>query len=1208
MANRNINLGTFDFKTDNLDSKLVELRRQMTILKNEISTMRKEASDSEKEFVKISQALMAMEEAGEEASEEYQELAAQAEELNESLNAQVGLLEVTESQLRITQQEYREVSNIVNALTDSQNELNSVQMRANQLLEAENTSIAAARQSNKDILALRNQLNPAIKEEADLIELLNNRLDENNEFIKNNASAYERQKINIGNYSESIQDALSKIDPFNFSLSQFITISSEAGGSGAALSGIFGQLRDGIIGMTRAAISFIATPIGAAITALAGVGLVAREFWNYNKAIQETIVLTERLTGITGDAGDSIRQQAQAISDTFGTDFEETLITAQKLVQNFGISYDNALSLIQDGLAQGGVANKEFFDSLKEYPVFFQQAGFSAQEFVDVVNAGFDLGIYNDKLPDAIKEAGISLQEQTKATRDALVNAFGATFTDDVLKRVRTGQTSVKDALNEIAEASKEANLNQQQLATLTADVFRGAGEDAGGALKVFEALNAAQEKNNKTLTETEKYYQDLAKANAELAKARDEAFKSDGLISFQQQLELLWTKVQTVFYNTVAWLRDAYEWYNRTIETSKSLNAIWATVSDLSQKIQGFIQKMGVSFKQLGDAIGISSGESNDFLRVVANLIDPVKKLEAGVKLLSNLFDFFATNVESAITNLTAFGKTAKQVYQDVSKLNFSNLTNIGKTFKENRKAIEEERETILARNEAMEAFNSLNDLLIGKLQQTANASKVTADSQVADTKKLDKAKQDAFDAEIKRMQEAIDLFRSQQGFRKKDLEEQLEIERRIAQDSIAILNKELANKKISREKYQAEVNKINMELAQMEAELVIQNAADELEEWKRLNETKLENGKVWNEESVALELERLNEQQRLQMEYELERFNRGLQTEREYQAQLLQITTETETKKKEIEDAFDAQKKAERLALRESEFQAELLRMQEEGATRWEIEQAQRDEQYQLEIEKLAEQREQNLISEELYQAQLANIEKKWNQENAQAKIQIEEQVQSAKMQIASQAFNMLADAAGKETELGKAAAVAQATINTYQAATAAYSAMAGIPVVGPALGAAAAALAVATGLMNVKKIVSTKTPKAPTIQGFATGGIVTDGVPIQRSNGDDVLITAKRGEVILNQRQQSIIGTQMLRMAGVPGFATGGVVGSNTALIQNDITQRSQQIDLSETISEAVRQGAMEGSRQGSAEGSQTGLADLSTNMDISRKATF
>lgn len=54
-----------------------------------------------------------------------------------------------------------------------------------------------------------------------------------------------------------------------------------------------------------------------------------------------------------------------------------------------------------------------------------------------------------------------------------------------------------------------------------------------------------------------------------------------------------------------------------------------------------------------------------------------------------------------------------------------------------------------------------------------------------------------------------------------------------------------------------------------------------------------------------------------------------------------------------------------------------------------------------------------------------------------------------------------------------IGKAAAISEATINTYRAAQGAYSAMAGIPIVGPALGAAAAALAVTAGLANVARI---------------------------------------------------------------------------------------------------------------------------------------
>src|SRR5690606_23202755 len=215
-----------------------------------------------------------------------------------------------------------------------------------------------------------------------------------------------------------------------------------------------------------------------------------------------------------------------------------------------------------------------------------------------------------------------------------------------------------------------------------------------------------------------------------------------------------------------------------------------------------------------------------------------------------------------------------------------------------------EDEKELEMLRAERLKNEDKLVDV---QRENIRIINSIRSDAANQEKKRIDdaeKRREQNFQNEIRRMRERIDLFRSEQGFRKKDLEEQLEIERRIAQDSIAILNKELANKKISREKYQAEVNKINMELAQMEAELVIQNAADELEEWKRLNQAKLENGKIWNEEMVASELERLNEQQRLQMEYELERFNRGLQTEREYQQQILNITTETETKKKEIED----------------------------------------------------------------------------------------------------------------------------------------------------------------------------------------------------------------------------------------------------------------------------------------------------------------
>lgn len=58
----------------------------------------------------------------------------------------------------------------------------------------------------------------------------------------------------------------------------------------------------------------------------------------------------------------------------------------------------------------------------------------------------------------------------------------------------------------------------------------------------------------------------------------------------------------------------------------------------------------------------------------------------------------------------------------------------------------------------------------------------------------------------------------------------------------------------------------------------------------------------------------------------------------------------------------------------------------------------------------------------------------------------------------------------------EIGKAAAIGETVINTYKSATAAYSAMASIPFVGPALGVAAAAAAIAAGMAQVSAIQST------------------------------------------------------------------------------------------------------------------------------------
>jgi hypothetical protein len=122
-----------------------------------------------------------------------------------------------------------------------------------------------------------------------------------------------------------------------------------------------------------------------------------------------------------------------------------------------------------------------------------------------------------------------------------------------------------------------------------------------------------------------------------------------------------------------------------------------------------------------------------------------------------------------------------------------------------------------------------------------------------------------------------------------------------------------------------------------------------------------------------------------------------------------------------------------------------------------------------------------------------------------NAEQRKEIDKLEVAAKMENASKIAGLLGNLSnlvGKETAAGKAFAVAQATIDTYLSAQKAYQSMVGIPVAGPALAAVAAGVAVAGGIANVRKIMSTKVPgggggvSAPSISASAPG--VTSAVP--------------------------------------------------------------------------------------------------------------
>jgi hypothetical protein len=136
------------------------------------------------------------------------------------------------------------------------------------------------------------------------------------------------------------------------------------------------------------------------------------------------------------------------------------------------------------------------------------------------------------------------------------------------------------------------------------------------------------------------------------------------------------------------------------------------------------------------------------------------------------------------------------------------------------------------------------------------------------------------------------------------------------------------------------------------------------------------------------------------------------------------------------------------------------------------------------------------------------VAGIQKQY----ATAEVEIAKLTSDEKLGLASNFAGNIAIIFGENSEIGKAAAIAETTINTYAAATAAYKAMAGIPVVGPALGVVAAAAAVAAGIENVKRImavdVSGKSSPVPTS--------ISSSAPAQRT------FATPTGSTVLTQPQ--------------------------------------------------------------------------------------
>ena len=333
-----------------------------------------------------------------------------------------------------------------------------------------NDSLRSLRAQLSQLTSAYDRMSEAEREAAKGKELLKHIQDLQNQ-IRPLEEATGRFQRNVGNYQQSIVNAVAAMNPLAARLVSIVDLSDETAGG-------FTKIKTSAQAFGKTLSSLLKNPAFLAIAGIAAAGSAFKFWYDYNKGLIEATRLTKQFTDLSGEELVSYRSEVQAVSDTFNKDFVEVLRAANALQKQFGITSQEALDALKEGFINGADVNGEFLKNVKEYSTFFKEAGLSAEEFIAINVQTEKQGLFSDKGIDAIKEATIRLREMTTATSTAL-EGIGIS-SKRVQEELQNGSKTTFDIIREVSAKLNELPDSASSVGAALADIFGGPGEDAG--------------------------------------------------------------------------------------------------------------------------------------------------------------------------------------------------------------------------------------------------------------------------------------------------------------------------------------------------------------------------------------------------------------------------------------------------------------------------------------------------------------------------------------------------------------------------------------------------------------------------------------------------------------------------------------------------------------------------------------------------------
>lgn len=254
-------------------------------------------------------------------------------------------------------------------------------------------------------------------------------------------------------------------------------------GIGAAFVGV-GALAVGTADNMQSAMNQFAAATGASKEETERYQAVLEDIYanNYGDSFTDVADAMAKVKQNLGEMDDTslqnVTESAFALRDTFEYDVAESTRAAKAMMDNFGVSGDEAMNLIAAGAQNGLDYSGELLDNISEYSVQFQKVGLDANDMFAIFQKGAETGAWNlDKIGDAVKEMSIRVIDGSETTREGF-ETIGLDA-DEMAAKFGEGGEAAKKAFQETIEALAEM---EDPLAQNTAgvDLFGTMWEDLG--------------------------------------------------------------------------------------------------------------------------------------------------------------------------------------------------------------------------------------------------------------------------------------------------------------------------------------------------------------------------------------------------------------------------------------------------------------------------------------------------------------------------------------------------------------------------------------------------------------------------------------------------------------------------------------------------------------------------------------------------------